>query len=179
MRGFIAIDLPEDIKDYLYNVEQDIGSGDAKIKWVAKKNLHLTLKFLGNVDDNLMGEIKDRIREIRYNKFDLSLENFGWFPDVNNARVLWIDIKDKKKLIGLQQRVDSQLLDIFKDEQKFSPHLTIGRVKMVKDKISFMKKLGSVKIKEMSFNVNRFVLMSSKLTKDGPRYNVEEEFNLD
>ena len=69
MRLFVGIGLPKNIKDYLFELQRNIGSQYAKIKWVEKKNLHLTLKFLGEVHDDKFQELKDRFKDIRYNNF--------------------------------------------------------------------------------------------------------------
>lgn len=177
MRLFIAILLPDNIRDYLYELQEEIGNEYAKIRWMSKKNIHLTLKFIGNVDDNIKDEIIKKLGEIKYDKFNVSLGDFGWFGG-NNPSVLWTGLKDGSKAIELAKIVDSKLLDILSHDERFSSHLTIGRVKLIKSKEDFMNKLRKIRIKELGFDVEDFALMSSQLRKEGSIYNIVEKFKL-
>ncbi len=178
MRLFIAIRLPEEIRDYLYNLQKEIDDRNAKIRWVAKKNIHLTLKFIGNVDEKIIGEIRKRLDEIKYNRISISLANFGWFPSKNSIRVIWVGAEPQEKVIELQKLIDSILLDIVPGDQKFSSHMTLGRVKMIKNGKDFLDRLRGIKIKKMEFDVDEFFLISSELSRDGPRYEIVASYKL-
>jgi len=179
MRCFIAIDLPGEIKDYLFNLQKEFDNNLIKVKWVAKKNLHLTLKFLGEVDEKTLEEVKRKLKGIKIKKFLLKLEEVGLFPDENYVRVIWIGLKPDENIIKLQKLIDSELLDLFKGEQEFKAHLTLGRAKFVKDKEGFKALFKKIKIKDLEFKVDSFKLMKSTLTKDGPIYDVLELYTLD
>ncbi|MEA3378159.1 MAG: RNA 2',3'-cyclic phosphodiesterase [Nanoarchaeota archaeon] len=176
MRLFIAITLPEEIKDYLYNLQKSLNTGLAKIKWVHKKNLHLTLKFLGEVDAKALEKIKDSLKDLSFSKFNLKLTEIGFFPSKNNIKVVWLGLEPKDKLIALQQLVDEQLLTLFPHDQKFSAHLTLGRAKSIKKKKEFLDIVNNIKVKQLSFDVGRIELVKSDLTKSGPVYKILEEF---
>ena len=177
MRLFIAIDLSKDVKGILYKVQKSIRNNLAKIHWVAPKNLHLTLKFIGEVEDSKVNEIKDRLNHIEYEKFILNLDTIGFFP--NNDFKNYLDwSKSRKKVIELQKKIDSGLLDLFSKDQRFDAHLTIGRVKNIKNREEFIKKIKDTKLEKIQFNVNEFKLMKSTLSKDGPTYEEIANFVL-
>ncbi|MBU2634182.1 MAG: RNA 2',3'-cyclic phosphodiesterase [Nanoarchaeota archaeon] len=177
MRCFIAIELPREIKDYLFDLQSKIRSRDAKINFVAKSRLHCTLNFLGNVDDNLLKDVKERLSKLKFKKFKVNLENVGVFPNEDSIRVIWIGLKPANKVIELQQKIDGELLDLFKKDQEFNAHLTLGRVKVVRDKKKFLEKL-KLEIENKEFEINEFKLMKSVLSKDGPKYFEIEKYTL-
>tara|TARA_Y100000310_G_C20359846_1_gene658448 strand:+ start:229 stop:759 length:531 start_codon:yes stop_codon:yes gene_type:complete len=174
MRCFVAVEVGKEVKDQVYEVQRSF-KGLAKVKWVAKKNVHVTLKFLGEIDNKKLEEVKNALRKVEFDAFKLKAGRIGVFPDWGNIRVVWLSLLPEKDLIGLQQKVDGELLGMVEGDQKFKSHLTIGRVKQVKKK-EFVDKLKEVKI-EGDFNVESFKLYSSVLSKDGPQYRLIEEYN--
>jgi len=178
MRCFIAFELPKEIKDYLFEIEEKIRDSNAKIHFIAKKNFHGTLKFLGNIDGNLLKDVKERLNKIKFKSFKVKLDKIGIFPNENYIRVVWIGLNPKEQVIRLQQLIDSELLDLFGKDQEFSAHLTLGRVKFIKDKKEFLERL-KIEIEEKEFVVEEFKLMKSKLSKDGPAYSEIEKYRLE
>ena len=175
MRVFTAIKLPLEVKNELYRVQKLINPGLAKIKWVPKKNLHLTLKFIGDVDN--FEEIHDKLKGIEIIPFLARLGDFGTFPNLLNVKVLWADLVPHKKIIELQQEIDSELLGFTNEYQMFSPHLTLGRIKKIKKVNEFHKLIrNDISIKPIEFEVNSFQLMQSKLSKDGSKDIVLKEY---
>ena len=177
MRYFIAIDLSEDIKDYLYNLQKEIGNSLAKIRWIEKNNLHLTLKFLGDIDEIKISNVKKILSNVKFEPFEVKIEKIGVFPSENYVRVIWVGLNTTNKVIELQKDIDSALLNLFPKEQRFESHLTIGRVKLIKDKVKFIEKLKKIKIKDLYFNINKFRIYKSTLTRNGPIYEVIEEYS--
>ena len=175
MRLFIAINLPKEVKDYLFDLQKEF-KDYGKINFIHKKNLHLTLKFLGNVDDNKLKEIKEKLNKVKSKNFEISLNSLGIFPDKEFIRILWIDLNPKNKVIELAQKIDQELIQ-FPNDHPFSDHITLGRVKIIKNKDEFLKKL-SLELKPLTFKVNSFELMKSDLSKDGPEYTILETYEL-
>ncbi len=178
MRAFISVEVPKEVKDYLYELQKRIDGNDIKVKWVSKKNLHLTLKFMLNISEEDLEKVKDKLKEVKFSKFKLKLGGLGSFPGDRRINVIWVGIKEDKELVKLQTKVDEVLVDIFPSEQNFSSHLTLGRVKAFKNKDKFLKRFKEIKIESLEFEVNEFLLMKSELTKDGPIYSVIEEYSL-
>tara|TARA_Y100000034_G_C6867697_1_gene395656 strand:+ start:249 stop:788 length:540 start_codon:yes stop_codon:yes gene_type:complete len=177
MRAFIMIELKQNVKDYLFDIRKKFSSKDAKISWVHKKNIHQTLKFLGDVDDEKIEEVREKLREVKFKPFDVGLSEVGYFPTIRNIRVLWVGLDPVNKIIELQQDVEGKLRDLFKVDSLFKPHITLGRVKNVKHKKNFLKILEELEVDKLRFRVKNFKLVKSVLTKDGPRYTVIEEYD--
>jgi 2'-5' RNA ligase len=169
MRCFIAITLPEEIKKKISEITKSLT--EKGIKKVRESNLHLTLKFLGEVEENKIEEIKQVIEKINYKKFNVSLKNFGFFPNDSFIKVVWIGIeKGSKEIIELQKQIDLRLKDLgFKQERNFEPHLTIARVKFLENKKNFLEKIKELKFED-NFSVLNFDLMQSFLKPEGPVY---------
>jgi len=178
MRLFIGIFLPDEILDYLYEVQNKLKKQlQGKINWEAKKRLHCTLKFIGEVNEANLDLIKERLSKIKFKSFNVRLDKLGVFPNENFIRVIWIGLKPVGKIIELQQKIDSELLDLFPKDQRFSAHITLGRVKFIEDKEKFKKNL-KLEIAEKEFNVNEFCLVKSTLSKDGSKYEILDGFKL-
>lgn len=175
MRCFLAIDLNGECKDYLFKLQKKL-SKFVKAKWVEKKNLHMTLKFLGDIDENKLKAMKKILSEIKFKKFNLHLEGYGIFPNEKIINVVWVGLKPEKDIINLQKKIDENLLDLFSQDQKFLSHITLGRVKLVKNKDQFKEFLKEIRIENIKFSVEDFKLYKSELTKDGPKYHLLEEF---
>jgi len=175
MRLFVGILLPKDIATKIFNIQKDISSTYAKIAPIHKKNLHITLKFLGEIKGGDLKRLMDRLSKINFEPFLLKLNNLKFFK--KNRKIIYFEVSPKENLVSLQQKVDQELLDIFKFDQTFLPHISIGRLKLIKDEQMFKDKLKkNSEIKE-SFTVSKFSLIESKLTKDGPKYKILKDFN--
>lgn len=177
-RIFIAIDLPKEIKDYLFELQKQIQKQlDVKVKWTAKKNLHLTLKFLGDISEQQLTQLKKHLQQITFKKFEASLNQIGFFPSSAKPRILWVDLHPPTNIINLQQLIDQETLFISTREQEFKTHLTLGRIKLIKNKET-IKSLQKIKIQNKKTTITKFQLMQSTLTKDGPKYTTLQEYEL-
>ncbi len=170
MRYFIAVDLSKDLKDKIYTTQKSFSSDLAKVTWVSKRNLHITLKFLGDIDSKKLEEIENILKLIKFEPFTLRAGRLGVFPDWNHINVIWLSLLPEKDLIRLQQTIDGELLPLLSGDQTFKSHLTLGRVKLVKKKDLFTDKLKEITLQTEPFIINSFSLYSSVLSKDGPTY---------
>jgi len=172
MRTFISINIPEEIRKEIKKIQ------DLLPEFFGKKtelqNLHLTLKFLGEVDIEKLEEVKKRLRKIKIEKFATEIDEIGVFSE-DFIRIVWLHMKDCD---NLQKQIDDALKNLFKSERRFMSHLTIARIKGLKDKKGFLQDLKKIKIEKIKFKVDKFYLMKSELTAEGPRYSVLEEYNL-
>lgn len=172
MRSFIAIDIPIEIRKKIEKISlefKDLG----KINFVKLENQHLTLKFLGEVSEDKVEFIKEKLGQIKFNKFKSRIEGLGVFPNENFIKVLWVGIKSGE-IYKLQRKIDTTLKEMFPRDDRFHPHLTIGRVKFIRDNDKFKQKL-KLEIED-EFEVSCFKLIRSDLVSGGPIYEVLKEF---
>lgn len=169
MRLFIAINLPKEVKDYLWELKEEFRN-IGKFNFISKKNYHITLKFLGDIKEDKLKEIKQKLSKIKFNSFEDSLNKLGCF----NNRILWVNLNQKENVLKLAKLIDQEFME---KDQRFSDHITLARIKDIKKKNEFMKKL-ETKIKQIKFKINSFELMKSELSKDGPSYFEIERYSL-
>jgi 2'-5' RNA ligase len=175
MRSFIAIDIPAGIKSSIDSVIRTV-SGDARgILWVSTENIHLTLKFLGDVRDDLVPEIEKRLKLIgkRNQSFSVGIRGAGAFPSFRNPNVLWLGIEASDQLEALFREIDAVLAEIGfeRESRKFSPHLTIGRVKDRRDVAPVARELSTYKdVFFGTIEVREILLMKSVLKPSGAEY---------
>jgi len=181
IRGFIAIEIDETSKIIDFNNE--IKKTEANIKLVESNNMHLTLKFLGDINEESIEKIEEKIKESveGIKPFNIELIGTGVFPNKNYIKVIWIGIEKGEKLITIAQKIDERLVNLGfkKEKRKFSPHLTIGRVKSAKDKkkiIQIVEKYNNILFSENI--VDTIKLIKSELTPEGPIYSTLKEIKL-
>lgn len=172
MRAFIAIEIPEEINKILKGIQKKF-EGLGKINFT-KGPYHLTLKFLEDVTEDQVSKIKTVLKDIKLKPFELELTELGVFPNENYIRVIWVGVKGGR-INELQQQIDSRLTAMFKKDTRFHAHITLGRVKFIKDK-ERIKELLRTKIPNQKFEVNEFKLIKSELTPEGPKYEDLEIF---
>lgn len=115
-------------------------------------------------------KLKEALNKLTFEDFKIKTTKIGVFPNENFIRVVWIGLEPKDKIIELKNKIDESLKDIFSKEKDFKPHITLARVKFVKDKQEFIKKLKQIKIEEKEFVIKDIKLIKSTLTSDGPVY---------
>ncbi len=167
MRCFLAIELSKDIKEKLEELKSHFKMNG--IKLVEKENLHITVKFLGDIDKEIVEKIKNLDLSIKPVKS--SIKYIGVFPNENYIRVIWVGATN---LISIFKEIDKKLSELgFKKEKDYVPHITIGRVKFIENKKLLKNKIDKYKNVELGeLEVKNIVLMKSELTKEGPIYKV-------
>jgi len=180
-RGFIAIDLASLPK--LIEFENEIKDTGASVKLVEPKNVHITLKFIGDTEEEKIDEVeeimKNAVKEV--SPFNIQLKSTGVFPNQNYMKVIWIGINNGEKIGIIANKIDEELSNIGfeKEKRKFSAHLTIGRVKSAKNKDQLVQIIE--KYKEFEFadvKVDSIKLIKSELTPKGPIYTTLKEIKL-
>ena len=176
-RAFICIELSDECVKEIARIDELL----SKIKFTGKltelENLHLTLKFLGEIGDEKIGEIKKRLAKIETPAFEAKLGRIGIFHRNKEPKIVWVKI-ESRILMELQKKVDDALSDLFPKEERFMSHLTIARIKYIKDKKSFDEKIGNISVEPVKFSVINFKLKSSELRATGPVYRDIEAFSL-
>ncbi len=175
MRLFVAIDFC-DLKEELIGLQDRIDDSLARLNKTS--SFHLTLKFLGKVSEDKAKDVVDRLKEVRFKPFSLSLDKIGVFPKEDYVRVVWVGAKPSEEVIELQNGVEEVLKEFgFKKDFNFHPHITLARVKSVNDRDGFAKNLQSIKVDIGEIEIKDFRLVKSTLTPKGPVYEDVEIFS--
>jgi len=167
MRLFIAIELPKEVQQHLKELQQRF-TKTGKITFT--KEQHLTLKFLGETTTTEAKQIVQQLSEITFQPFRLTLSGIGFFPDENNARVLWAGLQLNNEINDLQQKIDKTLEKKFEKEQNFVPHITLGRIKTITNKTQFHKLAQGTKVEPLKILVKEFKFIESKQSPKGPTH---------
>lgn len=174
MRTFISIKLPPKILMQIKDIQAALP--DFSGKKTELKNLHLTLKFLGEVSSEGIEKIKLNLRKIKFNKFEAEIKEIGFFDKgKEEGGILWLGITNCG---AFQNEIDNSLEELYVKEKRFMGHLTIARVKNIIDKKRFNDTLAKINIPKMFFIIDKFYLMESYLKKEGPEYKIIEEYYL-
>ena len=178
IRSFLAFELPLEIKDIVARVSGELRKSNLDLKWVKVDNIHLTVVFLGNVQMADMEAIGDEAGKVclKTGSFGISLVGMGVFPNTRRPRVVWIGVDEPTGTLSrLQQDVEQNIapLGFPAERRKFSPHLTLGRVKRGRSPAE-LEALGEyatrarVRVGEME--VGAVYLMRSDLRPTGALY---------
>jgi 2'-5' RNA ligase len=176
-RLFVALDLPDEIKDFLAPLMRGLGD----VRWMHDDQLHLTLRFIGELDNGRAHEVADALSLVPGVPFDLRLKGIGHFPPRGEPRVLWTGIERQPELTALKRRIDRALQQagIGRDPQKYTPHVTLARLRRPPTQAglaTYLMRHGL--FQSPSFPVSGFKLYSSWLDARGADYQVEASYDL-
>lgn len=176
IRTFIAVELSDHIHSELASLQSVLKKSDADVKWVAPESIHLTLKFLGNIDAQKIREIEKILNEAAsgMEPFVLTLKGIGAFPKLDYPRVIWVGVEGgSAQSERLAELLEEKLerIGIPREDRKFHPHLTLGRVKSPKNKDRLKEIIEVTKFEASSaVDVNHLTLFKSQLGREGSIY---------
>lgn len=177
IRCFICVEMPDEVVKEIARVQEEVGKKRFDGKMTELENLHLTLKFLGEIDEKKVEEVKKRLGGIKFGEIECTLGEIGTFSYGGNPRIVWVKINGKG-IFDLQKKIDESLRGMFEPEERFMSHLTIARVGFVKDKIGFVDYVKGIGVKKIKFNIGKFFLKKSELKSPGPVYTNLGEFEV-
>ena len=181
MRTFIAIEISEEIRNALAQAQSHLKYAGADVKWVEPVNIHLTLKFLGEITEEKCAKVKAALDSVAAatKPFELSIKDIGAFPKIEYPRVIWIGLdKGAKETTEIAAKVDEGLskLGFEKKSRPFAAHLTIGRVRSAKNRDALKEKVTSHKTQVTSpYLITSMILFQSTLTSRGSIYTMLHE----
>jgi 2'-5' RNA ligase len=184
MRTFIAISLPAHIKERLASLQNQLKATGADIKWVEPQNIHLTLKFLGEIDDEKLEKTSSILENVAKDKnsFQIRIYSLGAFPKIISPRVIWVGIdKGDRQTQEIAKALEEKIVKIGipKEDRAFSSHITIGRTRSGLNREGLVKEMNyladSFGKENLEFSVNKISLFKSTLTPKGPLYEVLKE----
>lgn len=176
IRLFVAIDLPEDVRAQV----AALCVGVPAARWVAPENLHLTLRFIGEVDEGRLHDIDEALSAVHATAFDVALEGVGCFPPRRAPKVLWVGVAKNGALVHLRDKVESALVRIGLEPEgrKYAPHVTLARLRT-----AHMGRIREFVSRNLSFRagpfpVRSFTLFSSFLSRQGAIHRAEADYPL-
>lgn len=183
IRSFVALELTDEVREQLAVLLQRLQRTSAAVKWVEPENLHLTLKFLGEVPEEQIELVGKTLKAVAQatEPFSFTVKGVGGFPDLRRPRVLWVGVEALQALIKLQQLVEKAMEQLgFPPEYRvYHPHITIGRVKTVTgiEKVrEILREYADVKFGEVL--ASHLTLFRSDLSREGPTYTPLAKLNF-
>jgi 2'-5' RNA ligase len=177
MRLFVAMDIPEGIKEVISSALGGCRDRMEGVRWVKPENIHLTVKFIGDYPEEKLGRLVEEIRKaaLRSPKVSALLGGCGAFPSQSKARVIWVDMrKGGEEAAIVARKVDSRLgkIGVKREKRPFRGHLTLGRLKRPKDCSDLLGRIEEnlQELAEMPFAIEEVVLFRSILSSKGPTY---------
>ena len=180
-RLFIALEIPDDVLDALINLREEIYSDDSNVKWEPREKLHITLKFLGEIDLEMNNKIIKSLEEslLDNEKIQIAFDKFGIFYRFNKPKILWVGIQQNHQLFSKFNIMENDLekLGIKKEKRRFKPHLTLLRIKG-NENLAEIEKFNQHSINGLSFNVENILLIKSRLHQTGSVYETIRIFEM-
>lgn len=168
IRTFICIELAEKVRQRIADLQTDLKKYNAKIRWVNPKSIHLTLKFLGDVDEHSINDIAYATETAcqGISPISIGINQTGAFPNFRRPRVLWVGVDEPTGfLLQLAKNIEKELAELGypKEKRKFSPHLTIGRIKSLLGVECVTRELQDINFDAGRFDASEVVVMKSDL----------------
>lgn len=162
MRAFLCCNIPQELSDHLRQLSTHLGEA----KLTIPKQFDLTIKFLGELSDDLLPKVQERLTQIRFSPFMAHIGPIGVFSE-RIVRIVWVSVEPKDPFLDLHKAVDQCLLPFFPPDDRFSPHITLARVRGLKDRKTFLQSLSNINVDPIAFRIDRLMFVQSKLTSEG------------
>jgi len=176
LRLFVALEIPEELRERLALLETGVHGA----KWVPPENIHLTLRFIGEVNEGQARDLALDLATIRAKAFPMTLVGAGHFESGRRVRQLWVGVERSEALEALHDKIESLMkrAGLPADQQRFRPHITLARLNGVGPETVHRWLAANTLFRAVPFMVERFVLFSSLLGKSKAVYREEAEFPL-
>jgi 2'-5' RNA ligase len=179
-RLFIALPVDKKIISHVFENLSEKKSFN-NFRWEKKENIHITLKFLGDTEDNLIDDIDNRLKNIalNFNSFDLKLNKIGTFNRNGKPFILWFNFYKNESVELLNKKIEEELLNLGfnKENRDYNPHVTLLRVKNEEDSET-IKSYKDIKFEPIEYCVNELYLIKSTLTPKGSLYTKIKTYKL-
>jgi 2'-5' RNA ligase len=184
IRTFVCIEIPQSVKERIDELQNDLRKTGAGVSWPRPSNIHLTLKFLGDVPASRIDRVSKAVERAasEVTQFEIEVAGTGCFPSARNPRVLWVGFTNiPNKLSDLYSSIESQLeIEGFpREKRKFSPHLTIGRVRTPGTGASVAGQLIARGFKPERFLATEVIVMRSDLKPTGSIYTPQATIKIE
>ena len=176
IRLFVGIELPGELRRRMVMIQ----TGIERAKWVSEENIHLTLRFIGEVPDGIARDAAEALATVDAPSFPLTIAGAGHFESGRRVRALWLGIEPSEALTGLRGRVESALVraGLEPEHRKYKPHITIARLNKASPGLARDWLAANTMFRAVPFTVDRFTLFSSHLSREKAIYVAESDFPL-
>lgn len=180
IRSFIAFDVEDkDVIKRIVQAQEKLVKTGADLKLIKPENIHVTIRFLGNITSEMVNEVYEEMRKVSYKPFKIELRGLGAFPNLKYLRVIWVGIKEGvNELISIFNQLEPQLrrLGLKPDTKGFSPHITIARVRSSRHKTELAQQVKELADYEFGLiKGEKLRLKKSVLSPKGPVYSTLRE----
>ena len=179
-RLFISLNLPEEIRDNINSLIMEVDPQEKKLKWEPKEKLHLTLKFMGDVDNNRVNSIAEDLCFIEnFETINCETTQFGFFFTRNQPRILWLGLHTDKIIFNLVQELNSRLEKFLipRERKRFTSHITLLRIRGNTSE-GFVERFQKFNVPKIKFCASEVSLMKSELLPLGSVYNEIKKYKL-
>lgn len=174
-RLFIGLELPDTVTNTLLSLHRTITGA----RWQSAEQLHLTLRFIGQVDDAMAQAIHQTLTRVEAARFDIALQRISCQGNPNHPRTLWAGVRPTAPLVTLHSEIGNQLstVGLTPENRRYRPHVTLARFrKNAASVANFLAAHGDLDLP--AFTVTHFTLFKSTVSQDGSRYDVIERYPL-
>jgi 2'-5' RNA ligase len=179
-RLFVSLKIPDEVLDRVLREVHNAAENLFKFKWETKDKIHLTLKFIGEVEEKLVESISSELGFVEnYSSFKCSISRFGFFFRNHEPKILWSDLQSERSFTLIVDELNQRMekFGIESENRKFRAHLTLLRIKQeVTEK--FIQRIKSYEFEKINFTANKIALVQSKLSKEGARYKDLKTYEL-
>lgn len=180
IRLFVALKIPDVVKSEIFKHCYAAVESPSDYRWEDKDKVHLTLKFIGEVKEELLPQITDELEFVKnYSAFDCKVSRFGFFFRENQVKILWCNVETDESIDSLVDELNDRLkkYDIEVEKRKFKGHLTLLRIKKQVSE-NFIKRFKECSFDPVKFNANEIALIQSVLKPSGSEYKVLKIYEL-
>jgi 2'-5' RNA ligase len=182
IRTFIALPTQSNVQQAIAEIQTKLKATQADAKWESQDKLHITLVFLGNVEqsklESLSAALAKSVRQ--FPSFSITYESIGAFPNIKNPRVVWIDTKSNQTVLDLQAIAERICVEFGfpKEDRAFHPHITLGRVKETRNSVRLTEAIKTITFEPIETLCSEVLLMKSELHPSGSIYTILKSLPL-
>ncbi len=176
IRLFVGIEVPGELRRRMALIQ----TGVERARWVAEENIHLTLRFIGEVAEDVAGDAADALATVHAKPFALRVDGAGHFESRKRVRALWLGVERSDALLGLRERIESALVraGLEPERRKYMPHITIARLNNASPGLARDWLSANAMFRAVPFTVDSLTLFSSHLSREKAIHTAEAEFPL-
>jgi 2'-5' RNA ligase len=182
IRTFIAAPTSPEIQQKMTAIQSELRAAQADVKWDSQDKFHITLKFLGNIEETRIESLSQPLANCMMSSpvFEISFQSLGAFPNTHNPHVVWIGTAHNQAIFDLQSRIEEECLKFGfpKEDRAFHPHITLGRIKGMRNLVRLTEAIKTITFEPMQSRCTEVLLMKSELRPGGSIYTILKSFSL-